>query len=136
MGEAKRRKKLDPNFGQIQLEVQLKPNIELPVELEKLKQILLKEGKKWEVGEVSIKGKTYPAVFMPFTKYYQGRLKLYSQVAFAPDCQLKMSQNPLFSQRVRSRELKFLSNMEFSPSEAKARNRQCVVRVQQDIRIN
>ena len=61
MGEAKRRKKLDPNFGQIQLEVQLKPNIELPVELEKLKQILLKEGKKWEVGEVSIKGKTYPA---------------------------------------------------------------------------
>ncbi len=92
MGEAKRRKKLSPNFGQIQLEVQLKPNIELPVELEKLKQILLKEGKKWEVGEVSIKGKTYPAVFMPFTKYYQGRLKLYSQVAFAPDCQLKMSQ--------------------------------------------
>ena len=43
---------------------------------------------------------------------------------------------PHFSPRVRSRELKSLSNMKFIPTEAKVRKRQCVVRVQQDIRIN
>ena len=48
MGEAARRKKLDPNYGQDQLEVKLNPNIKLPVKLEALKETLSQEGKKWE----------------------------------------------------------------------------------------
>ena len=92
MGEAKRRKKLDPNFGQDQLEVKLKPDLELPRSLSEIKAILIRKGKKWESGEVSLKGTTYPVIFMPFTKYYQGRLKLYSQVAFANESHPKINQ--------------------------------------------
>ena len=92
MGEAKRRKKLDPNFGQDQLEVRLKPDLDLPRSLKEIRAILIRKKKEWEVGEVSVKGTTYPVIFMPFTKYYQGRLKLYSQVAFANESHPRISQ--------------------------------------------
>ncbi len=92
MGEAARRKKLDPNYGQEQLEVIFKPNLKLPVKLAELKDNLAKKGKKWEIGEVCFKGTAYPAVFIPFTKYYQGRRKMYSHVVFLPDCPIKLTQ--------------------------------------------
>ena len=92
MGEAKRSKKIDPNYGSKQLEVKLKPEVVLPYELAEFTKILEREGKKWEAGEVSIKGVVYPVIFMPYTKYYQGRLKLYSQVAFANESHPKINQ--------------------------------------------
>ena len=92
MGESKRRKKIDPNYGSKQLEVKLKPEVILPYELAELKKILEREGKKWAAGEVIMKGVVYPVIFMPYTKYYQGRLKLYSQVGFAPENRPKLSQ--------------------------------------------
>ncbi len=92
MGEAKRRKKIDPNYGSKQLEVKLKPEVVLPYELAELRKILEREGKKWSAGEVSIKGVVYPVIFMPYTKYYQGKRKFYSQVGFAPENKPKLSQ--------------------------------------------
>ena len=91
-GFSKRRKKLDPKREWEQLEVKLNSEVVLPRSLQEIKEILIRKGKKWELGEVGLKGTVYPVIFMPFTKYYQGRLKLYSQVAFANESHPKISQ--------------------------------------------
>ena len=92
MGEAKKSKKIDPNDDSKQLEVKLKPEVVLPYELAEFTKILEKEGKKWSAGEVRIKGVVYPVIFMPYTKYYQGKRKFYSRVGFAPENRPKLSQ--------------------------------------------
>lgn len=92
MGFAKRRKKLDPHYGSDQLSVKLNEEVILPEELEEVTKILDKEGKKWEAGELGVKGVVYPVIFMPYTKYHQGKRKFYSQVGFAPENRPKLSQ--------------------------------------------
>ncbi len=87
MGEAQRRKKLDPNFGKRspdQLEIVIAPNLNLPEDLESIKQSLDQDGQNFEVGQVIIKQISYPALFVPFTQSYQGSQKLYSHVLFSP----------------------------------------------------
>ena len=91
-GFSKRKKKLDPKSGLEQLEVKLNSEVVLPTSLQEVKEILINQGKKWSAGEIKVQGITYPVIFMPFTKYYQGRLKLYSQVAFANESHPKISQ--------------------------------------------
>ena len=90
MGEAKRRQKLEPNFGKLsqdQLEIVLAPNLTLPEDLESIKQSLHQDGQNFEVGQVIIKEISYPALFIPFTQSYQGSPKLYSHVLFSPQHQ-------------------------------------------------
>ena len=91
-GFSKRRKKLEPKGELEQLEVKLNPEVVLPTSLQEVKEILINQGKKWEAGEIKVQGITYPVIFMPFTQYYQGRLKLYSQVAFANESHPKINQ--------------------------------------------
>ena len=76
MVKAKRRKGFDPNPEKEQLVVSLNPNIKLPVELESVKEILSKEGEKYETGEVCLNGTAYPVVFVPFVNHYKGKMKL------------------------------------------------------------
>ena len=91
-GFSQRRKKLEPKGELEQLEVKLNPEVVLPTSLQEVKEILINQGKKWSAGEIKVQGITYPVIFMPFTQYYQGRLKLYSQVAFANESHPKISQ--------------------------------------------
>ena len=93
MVKAKRRKGFDPNPEKEQLIVSLNPNIKLPVGLENLKETLSKEGKKWEIGEVSLKGITYPVLFVPFVNHYKGKMKMYSHVVFSPDSKPNITQS-------------------------------------------
>ena len=72
--------------------MKLKPSRILPYELAEFTKILEREGKKWEAGEVRIKGVVYPVIFMPYTKYCQGKRKFYSRVGFAPENRPKLSQ--------------------------------------------
>jgi len=83
MGKAKRNKKQAPKGEVEQLEVKLNPEVVLPNSLQEVKEILINQGQKWSAGEIKVEGITYAVIFMPFTQYDQGRLKLYSQVAFA-----------------------------------------------------
>ena len=92
MGKAKRKKKQAPKGELEQLEVKLNPEVVLPTSLQEVKEILINQGKKWEPGEINVQGITYPVIFMPFTQYYQGRLKLYSQVAFDKESHPKINQ--------------------------------------------
>ncbi len=91
-GFSKRIKKLEPKEELEKLEVKLNPEVVLPTSLQEVKEILISQEKKWEAGEINVQGITYPVIFMPFTRYDQGRLKLYSQVAFANESHPKINQ--------------------------------------------
>ena len=85
MGEAKRRRKVDPNYGKKVLEVQLDPNLVLPFSLQKVQKRLLAENRKMEKGRVLDREVTYPAIFVPYEQTYRGKRKLYSHIVFDPE---------------------------------------------------
>ena len=93
MGKTRKKGGFDPNYRQEQLEVKFDPNVKLDEELEELKANLTKDGKPWLAGKVIVNGIVEPVVFMPFTKYVEGKLKMYSKVAFSSDSPITFDQN-------------------------------------------
>ena len=84
MGEAKRRKKNDPNYGKSSVSVRLDPDLVLSTSLLKTLQLLQGENKKIEKGIVKYKDVDYPVLFAPYTQTYRGKTQLYSHILFDP----------------------------------------------------
>lgn len=95
MGEAKRRKKLESNFGKVgknQIEIKTDLDFVLPEDLNEKKQSLLEDGKIFFLGTITRNACDYPVIFIPYTRIYQGRLKLYSHFVFSLQNYPKLSQ--------------------------------------------
>lgn len=84
MGEAKRRRKVDSNYGKEVVSVQLDPNLSLPLSLEETQKTLRAENRRMEKGRVIYKELTYPVIFVPYEQTYQGERQLYSHIVFDP----------------------------------------------------
>lgn len=93
MGKTKKKGGFDQNYRQEELEVKFDPNIKLDEELEELKANLTQDGKPWLAGKVIFNGIVEEVVFMPFTRYVEGKLKMYSKVAFSSESQIPFTQN-------------------------------------------
>lgn len=93
MGKTRKKQGFDSSYKQDQLEIKINCNINLPEELQELKENLSNEGKLWLTGEVILDGIVEPVVFMPYTRDVEGKLKMYSRVAFSELSQITFTQN-------------------------------------------
>ena len=92
MGEAKRRKQLDPNYGKPNFEIKLDVDFIPSPELQKVCGKLDENQAYYEKAIIVFKGESYPAVFMPFVRKYKGQPKLYAQFATTPPKLLRLDQ--------------------------------------------
>ncbi len=93
MGKTRKKQGFDSSYKQDQLEIKIDCNIKLPQELQELKENLSNKEQPWLTGEVIVNGIVEPVVFMPFTQYVDGKLKMYSRVAFGEHYQITLTQN-------------------------------------------
>ena len=84
MGEAKRRKKSDPNYGKNVISVKLDSDLVLPLSLLKTQERLEKEKRSMRKGILSYREEEYPVIFLPFHETYRGKTQLYCHILFDP----------------------------------------------------
>ncbi|MDJ0718739.1 MAG: hypothetical protein QNJ54_31690 [Prochloraceae cyanobacterium] len=87
MGDAKKRKGFDPNFGKKkEIEVTFDDNVSLPESLEKAKTKLTEDDISHQPGILRINDVDYPVLFLPKWEKQGKKTKIFCQFMIAPEC--------------------------------------------------